>query len=555
MAGTTPTRTFFVIAAVCMVVKLWLLTAHDLVASHSPHDDLLFIKQATALASGEWLGEYNQLTLSKGAFYPLFIAFCYWLGIPLMAGQQLLWGTGCIVFVLAIYPEIKKTSIATLIFLFLLMIPTTYFYLATGRIFRLNVYASLVLLIIAFYLGMLVRDERSWREKVVWAAAGGFSFAAFWNTREESIFLVPAVALIFLYHVFTWWKNNRGWRSFVQLVSLYLVPVSVIAGFGAIISYQNYKNYGVYTRLELNTPEFKSAYGALQRIRSDKWRQYYPVVEDARKQAYKVSPSFRELEPHLEDGVGAGWKIVGGDLHAAFFIWALRDSVVAAGYYKESQTTLDLYKRIGAEIDAACEDERLVCRAKSSQFMPQWHKEYNKSVLPVWWSIIRKVASFNNLSASTEGIRSNGPAESMLLFETITRERLLTSKKKILQATPEYHRHLNKEKIRILEDIGAFYQFLVTPLVILSLMCLVVSLIRSIYRRSTISRNLIFALASAGSLLSITFILTLLTITSYKQIDRALQVAYPLALLFIVFSFIELYQLYKKFRGGVDSSF
>ncbi len=38
------------------------------------HDDLLFIRLAQNLAQGQWLGPYDNLTLSKGPFYPLWIA-------------------------------------------------------------------------------------------------------------------------------------------------------------------------------------------------------------------------------------------------------------------------------------------------------------------------------------------------------------------------------------------------------------------------------------------------------------------------------------------------
>jgi len=35
--------------------KLWLVSAHYLMATKSPHDDLLFITQAHNLLSGNWL--------------------------------------------------------------------------------------------------------------------------------------------------------------------------------------------------------------------------------------------------------------------------------------------------------------------------------------------------------------------------------------------------------------------------------------------------------------------------------------------------------------------
>ena len=213
---------------------------------------------------------------------------------------------------------------------------------------------------------------------------------------------------------------------------------------------------------------------------------------------------------------------------------------------------MDLYRRIGSEIDTACEDGRLQCREKSSLFMPTWHEEYNKSVFPVWRDIVLKVIGFENLSPKTEGMLSHGPAEIMPIFEAITREKLVPSRKEALKTIPGYHLHLNKEKVRILEDISGFYQVVVRPLVVISLVWLVISFGLSIRRRSMLNWPFVFALASAGGLLAHTFILTLLTITSYATIDRVLQVSYPMALLFVVFSLIDCYQVMTSEREPSD---
>jgi hypothetical protein len=55
--------------------KLWVSRGQGVYALGSAgHDDHLFIQLAEYLVNGDWLGPYNQLTLAKGAAYPLFIA-------------------------------------------------------------------------------------------------------------------------------------------------------------------------------------------------------------------------------------------------------------------------------------------------------------------------------------------------------------------------------------------------------------------------------------------------------------------------------------------------
>ena len=38
------------------------------------HDDWIMVHMADALRGGRWLGEYNDLTLTKGMFFPFYLA-------------------------------------------------------------------------------------------------------------------------------------------------------------------------------------------------------------------------------------------------------------------------------------------------------------------------------------------------------------------------------------------------------------------------------------------------------------------------------------------------
>ena len=40
------------------------------------HDDWIMVHLAETLRNGQWLGEYNDLTLTKGMFFPLYLAVC-----------------------------------------------------------------------------------------------------------------------------------------------------------------------------------------------------------------------------------------------------------------------------------------------------------------------------------------------------------------------------------------------------------------------------------------------------------------------------------------------
>ena len=500
----------------------------------TPHDDLLFINQANTILSRHWLGDYNQMTLIKGQFYPLFIALSYWLNIPLLAAQQLLYALASLVTIWAVYPLIRQKWPLYLLFLFLLLSPFSYNYPAIGRVFRLAIYGPLGLLTLSCLLGLLVRSRQSVKNAALWSVGAGLFLAAFWNTREESIWIAPSIVLLL---AFAFYQLRRLPRSRALLLAgLYLLPLVMLWGANLTLERLNQKYYGIPASIELETPEFKAAYGGLLRIKSDKWRQYFPVVRDVREKAYAVSPAFRELQPFLDGPLGQEWQRMSGsdDLPAAFFIWVFRDSVAAAGYHQDGPRTLAFYQKMGDEIDQACEEGKLACSPRLTSLVPTWHREFNALLLPTYFSVIRKIISFSDATADTDGFKSTAPWEILQRFEIVTRERVLSPKPQSMRLNePDYDSHLNKEKSRILTALGTAYRVMIPPLFLLAFATFLVIGGRSIMRREL----RLFTVAGAAALsgiLAIAFILTLVAITSYSEIGRAMHAAYPMVLLFIV---------------------
>ena len=543
----------FYIGLICFCFKLWLVQAHPLMATDTPHDDLLFISQANSLLSGTWLGDYNQLTLIKGPFYPMFIALGYYLGIPLLLFQQLLYGLAALVAVWALAPYVRGRWLLLLIFLAFLFNPFSYNYPAVGRVLRLGVYAPLGLLVLATFLGLAVRSHHSLKTIVGWAVGGGLCLAAFWNTREESIWIAPS--LFILYLPLLWSLRRYRRRSALARLLVFLLPLIILVTANGALVYKNDRAYGVPARIELDTAEFKSAYGGLLRIKTDDWLQFFPVRNSARRLAYDVSPAFAELEPYLEGPIGQGWMdlCVCKDLPAAFFIWAFRDSVAAAGYYQDGPTTLEFYRRMGEEIDRACADTRLDCRPRVTSLVPAWHREYNELLIPEYLSVFSQIVSFRDCSAATAGMLSRGKAGIMRMYEVVTGERLLTSKPAVLETYPRYQSRINDEKIRMLGDIGAGYRWAVPKLFILAGAGFVLVTGLGLYRRS-LSLPVFAAGAALAGIGAIAFILTLLKITSYTEIERAMHSAYALVLMFIVMVIMELLRIsFLKERIGETS--
>ena len=100
-------RLWLAVALALTALKLWLTRGPGVYAMGSAGlDDRLFIELAQHLVRGEWLGPYNELTLAKGPFYPLFIAATFLVGVPLFLAQHLLYAAACGLFVRALRPMV-----------------------------------------------------------------------------------------------------------------------------------------------------------------------------------------------------------------------------------------------------------------------------------------------------------------------------------------------------------------------------------------------------------------------------------------------------------------
>jgi len=110
--------------AIVAVVRLLLVTSLPLWLDHTAtHDDGLFMRLATSLASGHWLGTYDQLTLMRGPGYPAFLAAAGLSGLPLSLAHGLFQIAAIAVTAWAAYRLTASRLLAALVFLALALDP------------------------------------------------------------------------------------------------------------------------------------------------------------------------------------------------------------------------------------------------------------------------------------------------------------------------------------------------------------------------------------------------------------------------------------------------
>lgn len=415
------------VAVALALLRLWLVNGRGVIAAPlNGFDDRLYVNLATHLLAGEWLGPYAPNTLIRGPLYPMWIAAVFPTGVPLLLAQHLLYVLACAVGVLALRPVLASRWLRVAVFGTLLFNPISYAPDVAQRLLRVGIYPALTLLVVATAAGLLARHDRSPARMAPWSVGLGVSLAAFWLTREEGVWLVPAVAVLVGWTVY---RVARPRPSRLPLkLSLCLLPFALGAiGVGAVAQV-NRLHYGEAVVTEIQAEPFEAAYGALARVTHEAPRAGVPVPAEARRRIYAASPAFAELKPWLEGKPGRTWIAAGcalgrscDDLSGGWFLWALRDAAARAGHHASATDAAGFYTRLAREVNDACASGKLACGPPRATLRPVWRVGLAGPVLATAAEAAAAVARFAEVGLPTTP--SYGSAEGQALFRHVAHDR------------------------------------------------------------------------------------------------------------------------------------
>jgi len=532
-------RLWFGVALGFTALKLWLTRGQGVFAiGNAGYDDRLFLELAQHLVRGEWLGPYNELTLAKGPFYSLFIAAAFTVGLPLFLAQQLFYAAACGLFTRALRPAVTSAGARLGIYLLLLWNPMTFDAPSMGRVLRQHVYGPLGLMIFAGLIALHLRRSAPARVQLPWALLLGLAGGAFYLTREESLWLVPAIALLAGAGVFGCWKVSRasarralGWLGLALLVAS--LPVLLVCA-------RNKRHYGWFGTTEFRAAAFQDAYGAMLRVRVGPELPYVPVTREAREAMAAVSPAFATVQAELARGIALGWagasesitklppeqEQVGG----GWLVWAFREAAVKATQHPSARQTLALCRQVADEINRACDDGRLPAGPRRSGFLPPWRQAQTAPFLQAAGEFADFVVRFSRFSAFPPP--STGSPEELVLFQDMTRERLSPVAGEINDVGVAKFMQ-NQWKVGVLQLAGKALRPVLLGLFILAQVIVIFRVIQSAWRRQW-TFPLTVAAAAWGSCAASVLMHAIIQATSFPVLTiSSFAPIYPLLLVFI----------------------
>lgn len=524
-----------------LIVKLAIVQVQPTSAKYNMiYDDQLMVEQANSIVSGNWLGEYNSKTLTKGVFTPLFIVLMYILHIPFLMGKEIFYGIACIIFAIIIRKKIKSDIALILIYVVILMNPVEYS-VQLSRVYRDGLYSSLILYLLAFLIGIFINRKEKIKKQVKYFIGLGISFSGVYLCREETIWLVPCILIVTLATIIPNYFNKK--------ILLYLIPIAITVIVINLICALNYKYYGVYTLNQYWGNAFESAYGALLRVKPEEEKQRVPITRETMNKLYETSPKFAELKDFLEGKEGDDWRDIGitveGEMTGAYVQWALMDAVESLGYYETATKAEEYYMELADEINRLCDEG--VIESRSGKIVS--NSCYFK--LQDLLNVITKMPETIKYQYTLQDVNMMviNPGEIMGLedgketFEKITRQPIVTM--------GHYFQGNNSTKIKIIETIEKIYEYINPYLFYVSIVIAIIYVLSNIKRLKEIYEELIILVVLTSLYASRIFVITF---TKEMMFEEALNTSYLASIYSIqyLFGIITIIFLIKDIRRRIN---
>jgi len=344
-------------------------------------DDRLYLRAASYLAQGRWLGPFDQYTLLKGPGYPAFVAAMYRSGVPLKVGEQLTHLLAAAAVALCVWVASRRAVIALAVYVALALDPVNFDTWAS-RATRDSWYSSLTLLLIAaVFLALYAAITHARLPWVIAASLGaGVSAGVFSLCREETMWIAPTLLVLGaglpLCVVLRWWFHTprtklQGPRVLAALARLALVAAIIgVVGGAAImrVTSINQQHYGVAVTSDLVYGSYGRLYADWRRVAGGVSSPSDPITRAQREAVYAVSPLARSLQPYLDPPAGCVTPRGGGlGFHSripvcAHALWqGLRDAAARLGYFRTGADSQRFFEELDAQIQAGCDSGQLGC--------------------------------------------------------------------------------------------------------------------------------------------------------------------------------------------------
>ena len=438
---------------ICMGLPVYIIQQHV-------NDDGWCITEAFHIRKGDWMGDYTSITLSKGCFFPFFLALCNLLGVSYQFAVAVLYIIGVLVLTYAISMIIKSDIIRFVFFSVLLFNPASMCVEGYQRVYRTAIIQPLVMIVIGCTLVLFFRRKNEEGSMIWWSITGALSFAAFWLTREDTIWLVPFqmffIILMEVYLLNEVVHKRMDWKKLLKKTVIYIMPLIVTVMAVNVVREVNYKKYGVAFANDCEDGSYPECIAAMRSVKTDDDIERVSITKNDLETLYTISPTLNSIS-NILDKTLQEWDIfdanIGdGSVEDGWFIWAFRSAVEQAGYYDSPSHAEQFYQSVVNEINNAINSGIVEQRegVLPSAWVSPWRKQYMSLMMTNLKDCIMYTTGFQGIEAAN--IVSQGEYEYLLNVQALTQSQC------VMPAIESYQSDWSIHRVNLINSIRRIYE-------------------------------------------------------------------------------------------------
>ena len=108
---------------------------------------------------------------------------------------------GAWLFVRAVSVRWQNPYGQAILYLLLLFSPISLTLLVTQRLYRMAIVPGMVLVVFSSMIGLTLRKKLPLKKQLPWAFLTGLTLAFFWQIREDSVWILPFIAVMTVWNV------------------------------------------------------------------------------------------------------------------------------------------------------------------------------------------------------------------------------------------------------------------------------------------------------------------------------------------------------------------
>lgn len=308
------------------------------------YDDGLMTDQTLNLLAGKYLGVYDYKMLVKGPVFPLVLFIFKLYKLNYSTAFSLLYIIACIYFIYSLKYIIKNKKYLIIIFAILLFNPVTYSSDLFQRLYR----NSISIIELLFFLGIVIRILFGKKDKIYKYIGFGLVLSIMFLTREDNLWTYPVIAFIILYK----FVKNKSVKTLIKSS----IPILVLTLSLNIVSFINYKHYGIYTYNEIQKSEFHNTYKKILQIKDDEKKEQVSIPKSTFYKLADNSKAFNLTRNKIDFYYKIYADPVTGEIYNGNIIWYFRYMMFVNNKFKTGEESEKFYKELGKDIDKLFEN-------------------------------------------------------------------------------------------------------------------------------------------------------------------------------------------------------